>query len=137
MRPAASAVLDRRGADGVGCRRARALHAGSPAADRVAEQRQGARPDRATDVALTCARDCAHDVEHLGVVTRRPSTKRRIDPAALHLGRDLRPGAVDDDDVVALLPQRERLGRSRQLRPRPAELDHDAAHVVYSALIRT
>ena len=55
---------------------------------------------------------------------------------ALHLRRDLRAGSVHDDDAVPLLPQRERLVRGAG-GDAPAELDHDAAHVVYSALILT
>ena len=51
----------------------------------------------------------AHDVQHLGRRHAAPLDEGGRDPAALHLGRDLRAGSVHDDDVVPLLPQRERL----------------------------
>ena len=112
------------------------LHLGRLQADLVAEERERGRPDRGADVAVDLGERGAHDLQHLARRHPPPVDEGRVDAAALHLGRDLRPGAVDDDDVVALLPQGERLGR-RGGGDAPAELDHDAAHVVYSALIRT
>ncbi len=112
------------------------VHLGRLQPDRIAEERQRERPDRGTDVAVDLGEGAAHDVQHLAGRHPAPVDEGRGDPAALHLGRDLRAGSVHDDDVVSLLPQRERLGRGGG-GDAPAELDHDAAHVVYSALIRT
>ena len=64
---------------------------------------------------------------------RRPRTNLTGDPTRLQLRGDLRPGAVDDDDLVAggvTLPHDlERVGCHAT-----SELEHDARHVVYSAL---
>ena len=63
---------------------------------------------------------------------RRPRTKLHGHAACLQLRGDLRPGAVDDDDLVpgrvALAHDVERVGCDAT-----AELQHDARHVVYSA----
>ena len=58
------------------------------------------------------------------------------DAPASQLVVDLRPRAVNHDDLVPEpdeLPHPTRGAR----RDAPAELDHDAAHVVYSAFSRT
>ena len=104
--------------------------------DRIPEERQRKRPDSGTDVAVHLDKGASHDVQHLAGRHAASLDEGRCDSAALHLGRDLRPRSVHDDDVVPLLAQRERFVRGGG-GDAPTELDHDAAHVVYSALIRT
>ena len=110
---------------------------GRPEPDRVAEQRRapGARSPRRPR-ALTAASESRTTSSTSAVVDAAPGDERGDDPASLHLRGDLRPGAVHDDDLVALRTQCERL-RRRCRRDPAAELEHDPAHVVYSALIRT
>ena len=85
---------------------------------------------------MTVGERVADDFEHLGRRHAPPVDEGCLDPAPLHLGGDLRAGAVHDDDVVPLRAERERGRRSLRRHP-AAELEHDPAHVVYSALIRT
>ena len=58
------------------------------------------------------------------------------DAEPLELGRDLRSRPVHDDDVMTGRMEGKRLGRPLG-RDATAELEHDPAHVVYSALMRT
>ena len=104
--------------------------------DRITEERHGGGADRRAHGRVHLRERGADDVQHLG--RRHPPAldEGGHDPAPLHLGRDLRPGAVDDDDVVSGGPQGQRLARSLR-RDAPTQLEDDPAHVVYSALIRT
>ena len=102
----------------------------------VTEEREGKRHDRAADVVVDRCERGPHDVQHLRCRHPPPVDEARVDSPALHLRRDLRPGPVDDDDIVSLHAQGDGLGRCGG-GDAPTELDHDAAHVVYSALIRT
>ena len=97
--------------------------------DCVAEERHCIGADRSTDRGVHLREGLAHDLQNLS--GRHPATgdERRLDPAPLHLGGDLRTGTVDDDDIVALSPQRERLGSSGLCDP-TAQFEHEPGHVV-------
>jgi hypothetical protein len=56
--------------------------------------------------------------------------------ASPKLGADLRPGAVNDDDLLARTDEAQG-SRCRDGGNASAELDYDATHVVYSAFSRT
>ena len=107
-----------------------------PQPDRIAEQPDRSRADRRTDLGVHLGHRPADDVEH--GVGRDPTTvdERRLDPTPLHLGGDLGPGSVDDDHLVPGAAQGMHLLRGLRGHA-AAELEHDPAHVVYSALIRT
>ena len=65
-------------------------------------------------------------------MNRRPATNRGAQPPCLQLARDLRAGAVDDDDLVAgRVPLEHEPAGVRG--DAAAELHDDAGHVVYSA----
>ena len=69
----------------------------------------------------------AHDVERLRRRHAPPADELHLEPAPLHLLRDLRAGAVHDADRVAGgAKARDRVGRSP--RRRAANLEDDEAH---------
>ena len=68
--------------------------------DLVAEQRDRIRPDRSADLAVHLGERRTNDLEHLGSRDAPAVDEGRHDPSAFHLGSDLRPCPVDDDDVV-------------------------------------
>jgi hypothetical protein len=74
-----------------------------------------------------------HDGEGRWIRGTTTANEAHRDTASLELRGDLRPGAVDDDDLVARSVPRphdvEGVGRDAA-----AELEDDARHVVYSAL---
>ena len=103
-------------------------HAHGVEADLVAEERHGAvGPIAAQTSALTAAKE-SRTTASAACARHAPSVDEPdLEPGALELGRDLRPGAVDDADLVPLR-QRER-ERRRLSRDRTADLEHDPAHV--------
>ena len=104
--------------------------------DLVTEERNRRGADRGADLPVDLGERGANDLQHLGRGHAPPPDERRSDPPSLHLRRDLRPGTVDDDDLVARAMQRERLGCCPCRYP-ASKLEDDPAHVVYSALMRT
>ncbi len=112
------------------------LHPARAQPDRVAPQRQRVRADRRADLRVDLGQRLADDLEHLGGGHAASVDEGRGEPATLDLGRDLRTGAVHHDHLVPLLPQLGRAARSVGGDP-AAQLQHDHAHVVYSALMRT
>ena len=95
-----------------------------------------AGPSAAASFAPTATSDAAHDGEGLRVREATAVDERDWNPAGLQLGSDLRPGSVDDDDlvsgVVAIESEADRVTRDAS-----AELEHEAHQVVYSAFRRT
>ena len=117
--------------------------------DRLADepelrQRAGSQPDLVADELKRRGAECggklgpdgdqrlSHDGG--GRWTRDAAAVHELgtDPPAGKLGADLRPGAVDDHDLVACLHVLENVD-CRHFRDPPADLDDDPAHVVYSA----
>src|SRR5262249_1657335 len=68
----------------------------------------------------------AHDLERRRARHPPAADERDLQPAALHLRRDLRAGAVDDADLVALRVECENVS-GRVLGDCPAALEDDSA----------
>ena len=95
--------------------------------DLVAGERDGVRPDRGAQLLVDGGEAVAHDVERLRRRHAPPADELHLEPAPLHLLRDLRAGAVHDADRVAGgAKARDRVGRSP--RRRAANLEDDEAH---------
>ena len=71
-------------------------------ADLVADEADGPRADRGAQLAVHLEQRLADDRQRVGVGDAPAAHERRGQPGARHRRRDLRPGAVDDDDVVEL-----------------------------------
>ena len=102
-------------------------HAHRVEPDLVAEERHGLWADRLAEPGVDGGERLAHDRQRRVARHAPPVDEPNLEPGTLELGGDLRPGAVDDADLV-LLGQRER-ERRRLSRDRPADLEDDAAHV--------
>src|SRR5205823_13255962 len=102
----------------------------------VAEHRAGALADRGAELRVDSLERLAHVVDPRARGAAAAVDERVRDATPAHLVGDLLPGAVHDDDLVALLGEAEDPAR-RLARDRAADLHDEARHERYSALIRT
>ena len=104
--------------------------------DLVTRERHRLRPDRRTDRGVHALEALADDLEPLRRRYTPTGDELHVEAAPLHLLGDLGAGAVDDAHPVSRGAQlRDRLGHAAG--GRAADLQHDDAHVRYSALILT
>ena len=97
-------------------------------ADLVPEERHRERSDRRADARVDGREGAAHDRERRLARHAASVDEPDLEPGPLELGRDLRPGAMNDADLVPLRQrERERRGFSRD---GAADLEHDPAHVL-------
>ena len=104
--------------------------------DLVAGETDGVRADRRAHGGVHLGEALADDLEHLGRRHAPPADEVRNEAALLHLFGDLRAGAVDDAHLTARGAQVGN-GLRDAARRGAADLQHDDAHVRYSALMRT
>ena len=137
MRPSSESLLDRsrttreRLAD-----ETELGHARRDEADLVADEVKGRRAECGGQLGPDGDQRPAHDGEGRWICETTAGDEPGGDPRRSQLGRDLRTGAVDDDDLVAGRVPFER-EPDRVAGDASAELQHDARHVVYSAFRRT
>ena len=100
--------------------------------DFVAHQADRGRADRIAQQPVHPDQGLADDLERGRA--RQPPAPYELDlePPPLHLGRDLRTGAVDDAHLVSVLVQGQRPG-GRGPGDCPADLEDDPAHHVPEA----
>ena len=128
--PASSAAHDLgRAATGSGRRRGRAPGPASRARPISSPKSGTARsPIAAQSAALTAASEARTISIPSGVVTRRPPTNSTGMPGALHLGADLRAGAVDDAHLVPRAASSSTCAADSR-GDGAADLDDEPAHV--------
>ena len=95
--PAASASTTAAAREGLGSPTRPSPSTGVPRARSRRRRDRRRRADRRADVGVDGRERLADDLEHLGCRHAAAVDERRLDPATLHLGRDLRSCAVDDD----------------------------------------
>ena len=96
-------------------------------ADLVAEEGHRPRPDRGADPGVDGGERVPHDGERLGARHAPSLDEADLEAGALELGRDLRPSAVDDADVVPLSEAEHE--RPALLGDGATDLQDDEAHV--------
>jgi hypothetical protein len=101
--------------------------------DLVPDQLDGGRPEGNAQPSSDGDQRLAHDRERRRIGVAPATDEGDREPARLELRADLRPGAVDDDDLVTRCTPLEHVA-DRRGRDAPAELHHDSHQVVYSAL---